>query len=336
MVIFISWSGEIAKSIAEALKEELANIFNTKDNKIEFFVSSQDIAAGADWFNEISRAIETSILGILCLTKENTTNESIADWIVFEAGALAFHLKNKKAIIPMLFDTNVPTKSPLRPFEFIKFTPTQYKKLICDINNNYLDKKYEENIIRDLANASYNRLSPTITAILKKWVASDKIEVFPSGDMYISPRSVYLSCPMASVKEEEYKLIRSLVLQIPSVLKDYCDATDIYTPAEHIETQDNFDEPEKAAIDNYEKLKKAEVLLCIYPKPVATSMLSEIGYAIALNKKIIIFVLKKFKNKLPYFLKDGEKSFSKLKIYEYSKDEDVIKKIRGTGKTFLK
>lgn len=335
MVIFISWSGDIAKSIAEALKTELFDIFGD-DDKLEIFVSSQDISAGTEWFHEISNAIENSILGILCLTKENTSNESIADWVIFEAGALAFHLKDKKAIIPLLFNTTIPNKSPLRPFEFIKFDPTQYKKLICDINDKYLNEKYKKNAVRDLAAASYNRLLPKVETALNKFVDSDRIEVFPSGDMYISPGSVYLSCPMASVKEEEYKAIRVLTLKIPNVLKEHCGVTDVYTPAEHIETQDNFDEPEKAAIDNYEKLKKAEVLLCIYPRPVASSMLNEIGYAIALNKKIIIFVLKRYRSKLPYFLKDGEKSFPNLKIYEYVKDEDVIKKIKGNGKTFLK
>lgn len=335
MVIFISWSGEIAKSIAEALKSELLNIFEG-DKEIEVFVSSQDITAGAEWFQEITNAIENSVLGILCLTKENTTNENIADWIIFEAGALAFHLKDKKAIIPMLFNTNLPAKSPLRPFEFIKFNATQYKKLICDINDKYLNKHHQDNNARDLANVSYSRLQPKINAALNKLEDSDKIEVFPPGDMYISPGSVYLSCPMASVKEEDYKAIRSLVLKIPSILKESCAATDVYVPAENIKTPDDFDEPEKAANDNFGKLKKAEVLLCIFPKPVATSMLSEIGYAIALNKKIIIFVLKRYRSKLPYFLKDGEKSIPKLKIYEYSKDDDVIRKIKGNGKTFLK
>lgn len=335
MVIFISWSGEIARIIAEALKIELNNIFG-KNEEIEVFVSSQDITAGAEWFQEITNAIEHSILGILCLTRENTTNENIADWVVFEAGALAFHLKDKKAIIPMLFNTNIPTKSPLRPFEFIKFDLAQYRKLICDINDKYLNQQYPDNAARDLANTSYNRLLPKVNAALDKLEVSDKIEIFPSGDMYISPGSVYLSCPMASVKEEDYKAIRSLVLKIPNILKESCDATDVYVPAENIETQNDFDEPEKAANDNFEKLKKADVLLCIFPKPVATSMLSEIGYAIALNKKIIIFVLKRNRSKLPYFLRDGEKSIPNLKIYEYSKDEDVIRKIKGNGKTFLK
>lgn len=102
------------------------------------------------------------------------------------------------------------------------------------------------------------------------------------------------------------------------------------------ESQADFDEPEKATSDNFEKLKKAEFLVCIYSKPVATSMLGEIGYAIALNKKIIVFTNKRYKGKMPYILRDGDKSFPNMKIYEYRNEEEIIRKIKGNGEMFLR
>lgn len=193
MVIFISWSGDIAKEIAEALKDELLKVFGGVKGLEVFvssqeFVSSQDIVAGTEWFTEISNAIENSKVGILCLTKENTTSESIADWIMFEAGALAFHLRNKKAVIPILFDTNIPNKSPLKIFEFIKFSSAQYKKMICDLNDKYMESKFEQNVIMDLASASYERLYPRVKEVVKRFVDAERIEVFPQGDMHISSR----------------------------------------------------------------------------------------------------------------------------------------------------
>lgn len=177
MIIFISWSGEIAKEIAEVLKNELSNIFSGVKG-LEVFVSSQDIAAGTEWFAEISNAIEGSKVGILCLTKENTTSESVADWVMFEAGALAFHLKSKKAVIPILFDTNIPNKSPLKIFEFIKFNSQQYKKMICDLNDKYMENKFEHNVIMDLASASYDRLNPKVKEVVKRFVECRKSSGF--------------------------------------------------------------------------------------------------------------------------------------------------------------
>lgn len=336
MVIFISWSGEMAKEIAELLKEELERIFGEKNLKI--FVSSLDIAAGSEWFIEISKAIEDSVCGILCLTKENTTDEGVADWIEFEAGALAFHLKgNGKAVIPMLFDVKMPNETPLKIFEFVRFECTQYVKFISDLNNKYLGKALKENQISDLAKVSFKeRLQPNVEKIMEKYIDSDKIEVFPRGDLRISSGTMYLSCPMNSIKDDEYENMRLFVMEINEVLKESCGISEIYAPIVELEQKDDFDGPEKAATDNFEKLKKAEVLLCIYPKPMVTSVLSEIGYAIALHKKIIIFTLKRYRDKLPYILQDGEKSFSNIKIYTYNKNEEVIKKIRKNGKTFLR
>lgn len=338
MVIFISWSGDISKEIAEILKEELSTLF-TGVSDLSIFVSSEDIASGTEWFQEISSAINDSICGILCLTKENTTSENVADWIEFEAGALAYHLKDSpKTVIPFLFDVTIPNRSPLKQFEFIKFDLKQYTKLITDLNDKHFGGILDKNQVKDLAKVSYNeRLVPEVKKKLGEFSDSDKIEIFPSGDSRIISGSIYLSCPMASIKnDDEYKTIRSLALNAIKTLKDHCGVNEIYAPIEHIEDKSHFDGQEKAAVDNFEKLKTSEFLLCLYPKPIPTSVLVEIGYGIALNKKIIIFTLKKNKSKLPYILQDGEKSFKNIKIYEYTTEDEIIQKIRKNGKTFLR
>lgn len=336
MKIFLSWSGNAAKQIAENLKEELKTIFENSGN-IDIFVSSQDITAGAEWFSEISSAIDESVCGIVCLTKENTNSEEVSDWINFEAGALAFHLKDKKkALIPVLFGVKLPEKSPLRVFEHIKWDKSLYIKLIQDINEQYLKTDLKNKQIRDLASASFDRIDGHISKILSEIVNSDKIEIFPRGDAHILPGCIYLSCPMASVKETEYHEIRIFASEIHKILKENCNAGKIYAPILEIAEKKDFDGPEKAALENFEMLKKAEVLLCIYPRAITSSILCEIGYAIALGKKVIIFTEKKSKDKLPYILQDGEKSFPHLKIYEYVQKEDVINKIKNNGKTFLR
>src|SRR4051812_6219646 len=79
--VFISWSGERSKAVAEALKEWLPVIFQDLDA----WVSSHDIKAGERWESEIGGQLETTDLGILCLTGDNLT----APWLLFEAGSLA-------------------------------------------------------------------------------------------------------------------------------------------------------------------------------------------------------------------------------------------------------
>ena len=79
--IFISWSGDVSKRVAQALDKWLPEVVEG----IEPWISTQDISAGVRWGSEIARQLERINFGIICLTPDNLQ----APWILFEAGALA-------------------------------------------------------------------------------------------------------------------------------------------------------------------------------------------------------------------------------------------------------
>jgi TIR domain len=80
MKVFISWSGERSKKVAQALSEWLPNVIQS----VKPWMSEQ-IAKGARWNSEVSRELEETRFGIVCLTAENLN----APWIHFETGALS-------------------------------------------------------------------------------------------------------------------------------------------------------------------------------------------------------------------------------------------------------
>lgn len=80
MKIFISWSGDESKEIAIILKEWIPSVIQIAKP----YVSSEDINKGARWASDISKELDDSSFGIICLTKSNLN----APWINFEAGAL--------------------------------------------------------------------------------------------------------------------------------------------------------------------------------------------------------------------------------------------------------
>ncbi len=82
MKIFLSWSGQLSHSVALLLKRWLPSVLQYVD---EPFVSSKDIEKGTAWFGDISKRLNESDFGIICLTSENLKSE----WIHFEAGAIA-------------------------------------------------------------------------------------------------------------------------------------------------------------------------------------------------------------------------------------------------------
>ena len=81
MKVFISWSGERSKIVAEALRDWLPAVIQS----VKPWVSSKDIDKGSRSFAEIQAQLKDAQFGIACLTPENLTEM----WIHFESGAVA-------------------------------------------------------------------------------------------------------------------------------------------------------------------------------------------------------------------------------------------------------
>lgn len=109
MRVFISWSGETSRRVAEALRTWLGDVIHF----IDPWVSSQDIYKGGHWAAEVSEQLEASRFGILCLTKENL----FAPWILFEAGVLARTL-DRGCVCPYALDVRpADITGPLAQFQ---------------------------------------------------------------------------------------------------------------------------------------------------------------------------------------------------------------------------
>lgn len=77
--IFISWSGERSRTVAEALHQWLADVLHV----VEPWLSAADIEKGSKWAQAVTGELERASFAVLCLTPENLT----APWLLFEAGA---------------------------------------------------------------------------------------------------------------------------------------------------------------------------------------------------------------------------------------------------------
>ena len=78
MDVFISWSEDRSRIIAEALKEWMPLVIND----VQPWLSSKDIEPGARWSAEVAAKLESTGYGIICLTPGN----ALMPWILFEAG----------------------------------------------------------------------------------------------------------------------------------------------------------------------------------------------------------------------------------------------------------
>jgi hypothetical protein len=142
MRIFISWSGEKSRTVAEALNDWLPCIYQT----CQPWLSSSSIQPGGRWAIELAEMLEKTELGVLCLTKENLNSP----WILFEAGALSKSVAGGR-VVPFLIDLQ-PTdlKGPLAQFQAVAATKEGTKSLlrmIADVNpNNFQSDKMIETV----------------------------------------------------------------------------------------------------------------------------------------------------------------------------------------------
>ena len=95
MEVFLSWSGPRSKEIAEALKVWIPRVIQATK---PWMSEKNNIAAGTRWSNEIAGKLQSTHVGIICVTPENQHNP----WLMFEAGALS-KIVSEAYVCPYLF-----------------------------------------------------------------------------------------------------------------------------------------------------------------------------------------------------------------------------------------
>lgn len=126
MKVFISWSGERSRKAAEILKGWLPAVIQA----VKPYFTPEDIEKGARWKDEMSKELEQSSVGIICLTRANLQ----APWLMFEAGALAKSIE-KSRVIPLLFGVKpLDLQGPLLQFQAASFKQDDIKRVMKTIN----------------------------------------------------------------------------------------------------------------------------------------------------------------------------------------------------------
>lgn len=93
--LFLCWSGQRSKQVAEALRQYFESIFQTAewtDAEPQVAMSETLIAKGVPWSPQLLKDLENARAGIVCLTPENRGSA----WLHFEGGAIATHELNRQ------------------------------------------------------------------------------------------------------------------------------------------------------------------------------------------------------------------------------------------------
>jgi hypothetical protein len=168
MKVFISHSGLRSSKVAGVFKEWLPNVIQALEPWI-----SDDIKKGKIWRQSITKALEETKIGIICLTQTNLS----APWLLFEAGALS---KTQDAIVCTFLLDNEPSDitGPLSDFQHTIFDKEDIRKLIATINEQ-LKNSNERSVDESRLNTAFETYWPVfekkITAIKSLKEGSESI-----------------------------------------------------------------------------------------------------------------------------------------------------------------
>lgn len=157
MNIFLSWSGEKSKKVAESLKIWLPSVIQT----LKPFYSTKDISKGKKWDAELSKSLNETEFGIIILTEENRS----APWIMFEAGALAKNIETGR-VCTFLFDIkDTDVVGPLSSFQNTKFDKKDVFKLLQDINDTLGELKISNEVLQRVFDKMWSDLESDMNKI---------------------------------------------------------------------------------------------------------------------------------------------------------------------------
>lgn len=159
MKVFISWSGETSRAIAQVLYEWLPAVLQA----VKPYFTEDDISKGTRWNTVIAKQLEECKVGLICLTSSNFK----APWIMFEAGALAKNLNDSK-VCPILFGFDATEMTgPLVQFQGTHFNKSDIKKVIKTINGELGDSSLSDNVLGQVFDMWWPKLEKQVSLILR-------------------------------------------------------------------------------------------------------------------------------------------------------------------------
>lgn len=175
MKVFISWSGNRSRAVAELLNDWVKCVLQATRP----WLSTRDIDRGALWFSEIHDQLKDTSVGIVCLTQENKTRP----WILFESGALAKGLSTNRVCTFLIDLKPTDLEDPLAQFNHTLPERSSVWELIRTLNNCLSANALDERILAQVFETYWGQFEARFASALAKNQPSEKAEPRPKDDI---------------------------------------------------------------------------------------------------------------------------------------------------------
>lgn len=157
--VFISWSGERSRAVAQKLRDWLPIVVQTARP----WMSDTDIAKGSRGLSELAKALFSIKVGIVCLSPENLETP----WLLFEAGALSKTIDDSSRLCTYLLAGLEPedVKPPLGMFQATKATKHDSRSLVQTISVSVSEEPLGDEELDQIFEAMWPLLEATIKSL---------------------------------------------------------------------------------------------------------------------------------------------------------------------------
>jgi hypothetical protein len=124
-------------------------------------MSQHDLASGRRWSEQLSKELDQSNFGIVCLTPGNLQSP----WILFEAGALTKHVEGRACCLLFRGLGPADVSGPLSQFQNRVFCREGFQKLLFDIND-LLERRLDPTSLQLIYDKWWGDLDREVTAAL--------------------------------------------------------------------------------------------------------------------------------------------------------------------------
>jgi hypothetical protein len=157
MRVFLSWSGNRSRYVAEKFSEWLPVVIQSVDT----FMSQHDVDAGSRWAREIDDQLEETDFGILFVTPENQEEP----WLVHEAGALGKSVEESRVVPVTIQMEPADVGWPLARFQGVNLGEDGVRDLINSVNSALGEKQLESSVLERAFDTNWPRLQEDLEDI---------------------------------------------------------------------------------------------------------------------------------------------------------------------------
>lgn len=175
MKVFLSWSGQRSKEVANLLSDWLCCVIQASRP----WISTRDLDRGSLWFGEINDQLKDTTVGIICLTQENKARP----WILFEAGALAKGLSTSRVCTLLVDLEPKDIEDPLAQFNHTFPTRESVLGLVKTLNSTLASNGLDNRILEQVFDTYWPQFEQRFTGILSSTEAQPPSKPRPKEDV---------------------------------------------------------------------------------------------------------------------------------------------------------